>query len=108
MGLEDLVSLVPSVPRNQLLREIADCDVFLFPSLRDGGGTVVIEAMALGKPVVCLDTGGPGMHVSDECGIKIVPGTPSQTEKDLAKALDQLYVDENLRKSLGKAAKNKI
>lgn len=108
LGLEDLVSLVPSVPRNQLLREIADCDVFLFPSLRDGGGTVVIEAMALGKPVVCLDTGGPGMHVSDECGIKIVPGTPSQTEKDLAKALDQLYVDENLRKSLGKAAKNKI
>ena len=103
LGLEDLVSLVPSVPRNQLLREMADCDVFLFPSLRDGGGTVVIEAMALGKPVVCLDTGGPGMHITEECGIKILPGTPSQTEKDLANALKQLYLDENLRKSLGKA-----
>ena len=69
---------------------------------------VVIEAMALGKPVVCLDTGGPGMHINEECGIKILPSTPKQTEKDLAKALEQLYVDENLRKLLGEAAKQKI
>jgi glycosyltransferase involved in cell wall biosynthesis len=108
LGLEELVNIVPSVPREQLLSKMADCDVFLFPSLRDGGGTVVIEAMALGRPVVCLDTGGPGMHITEECGIKISPGTPNQTERDLAEALERLYVNDGLRKSLGEAARDKI
>ena len=40
-----------------LMRE--DADVFLFPSLHDEGGWVVVEALACGLPVVCLDRGGP-------------------------------------------------
>lgn len=98
------VKLVQAIPRDQLLLEIAKCDVFLFPSLRDGGGAVAIEAMAVGKPVVCLDTGGPGMHVTEECGIKIAPRSPDEAVFELADALERLYLDENLRLKLGKAA----
>jgi len=46
--------------------------IFLFPSF-EGAGMVVIEAMAAGLPVVCLDYSGPGEIVTDECGIKIKP-----------------------------------
>ncbi len=106
-GLDDKVKFWGEMPRDTLLSMIASSDVLLFPSLRDGGGTVVIEAMSVAKPVVCLDTGGPGMHINDECGIKITPGEPQDTVKRLADALDRLYLDEDLRKRLGSAARER-
>jgi glycosyltransferase involved in cell wall biosynthesis len=101
------VHFVPAMPRGELLRKMAAADVFLFPSLRDGGGTVAIEAMAVGKPVICLDVGGPGMHITEECGIKVTPGSPSDTVHRLADALERLYLDKDLRHRLGKAAQEK-
>src|SRR2546430_4418443 len=41
------------------------------PSLHDSGGWVCLEAMAAGRPVICLDLGGPGYQVTEESGIKI-------------------------------------
>lgn len=98
------VKFLPSMTREALLTQMASCDVFLFPSLRDGGGAVVIEAMAAGKPVVCLDTGGPGMHVTEECGVKINPSSPQRAVVEIAEALDRLCRNENLRLELGKGA----
>lgn len=106
-GVAGKVELAGAKPRDQLLHEMASCDVFLFPSLRDGGGTVVIEAMAAGKPVVCLDIGGPGMHISDQCGIKITPSSPEATVHELAQALERLYLDRELRLRLGKAGRKR-
>jgi glycosyltransferase involved in cell wall biosynthesis len=106
-NLDDKVQLAGEMPRGTLLSEMAACDVVLFPSLRDGGGTVVIEAMSVGKPVVCLDTGGPGMHIDDGCGIKITPSSPGNTVSELASALERLYSDEGLRHKLGKEARRR-
>ncbi len=102
-NLDDKVSLIPQMPRDCLMETMRFHDVFLFPSLRDGGGTVVIEAMAAGKPVVCLDIGGPGINVTDECGIKITPKSPEETVRELAQALERLYLDRELRLRLGRA-----
>jgi len=105
--LEERVDLLGAVPRDDLLSRMASSDVLLFPSLRDGGGTVVIEAMAAAKPVVCLDIGGPGLHITEACGIKITPTSPSETVQNLAEALERLYLDENLRIKLGGAARER-
>ena len=59
LQLEEQVHLVNWMPREELLGEMAQCDVSVFPSLRDGGGLVVVESMAAGKPVVCLDEEAP-------------------------------------------------
>ena len=101
------VQVRPAVPRNELLTEMTSCDVFLFPSLRDGGGAVVIEAMSAGKPVVCLDTGGPGMHVTDECGIKIQADSAEEATHQLADALERLHQDQILRLKLGRASRER-
>ena len=103
--LEDKVDLTGAIPHSDLMNKMAASDVLLFPSLRDGGGTVVIEAMSTGTPVICLNVGGPGLHVTEKCGIKIEPGSPSETVKNLSGALEKLYLDENLRESLGKFAR---
>lgn len=107
LGLEDEVHLVNWMAREDLFREMAECDVFLFPSLRDGGGLVVVEAMAAGKPVVCLDLAGPGLHVTEACGMKVPAGSPEQAVRDLAGALERLYVDSALRRQMGQAARQR-
>jgi glycosyltransferase involved in cell wall biosynthesis len=93
--------------RESLLKKMADCDVFLFASLRDGGGAVVVEAMAAGKPVICLDIGGPGFHINEKYGIKIKPDSPSQTIQEIADSLFLLHKNNSLRQSLGAAGRKR-
>ncbi|MBZ5671814.1 MAG: glycosyltransferase family 4 protein [Acidobacteriia bacterium] len=107
LGLQGQVRFEKWMPREELLAKMRLCDVFLFTSLRDGGGLVVVEAMASAKPVVCLDLGGPGMHVTDECGIKVPPHSPDQVVRDVAEALERLYDDRELRAKMGQAARTR-
>ena len=107
LGLGGKVQIEKWMPREELLRTMAQSDVFLFASLRDGGGAVVIEAMAAGNPVVCLDHAGPAMHVTEECGLKVVPRNPDQAVKEMAEALFRLYRDTGLRLRMGRAARER-
>jgi glycosyltransferase involved in cell wall biosynthesis len=107
LRLEDRVHMVNWMAREELFREMVECDVLLFPSLRDGGGLVVVEAMAAGKPVVCLDLGGPGLHVTEACGVKVPAHSPEQAVQDLAAALARLYLDPALRQQMGRAARQR-
>lgn len=106
-GVASQIHFAGELPREQVLQEMSASDVFLFPSLRDGGGTVVVEAMGMGKPVVCLDAGGPGMHVTAECGVKITPESPQQAAAEIASALENLYQDSDRREQLGKSARKR-
>lgn len=106
--LHSKIKLQPAVPRSTLLAQMAASDVFLFPSLRDGGGAVVIEAMSAGKPVVCLDNGGPGTHITPDCGFKISPTTPASAVTGLAEILEALYENESLRDRLGANGRRRV
>jgi glycosyltransferase involved in cell wall biosynthesis len=86
---------------------MAKCDVFLFPSFREGGGAVIVEAMAKAKPVIGLDTGGPALHIQPEWGIKVAPTSYDQVLGDLSSALQRLFLDGNLRHRLGEAARRR-
>lgn len=108
LGLDHVVGFDKWVPRNKLLRLMAESDVFLFPSLRDGGGAVVIESMAMKTPVVCLDISGPAMHVTDQTGIKIPALDPGQSISDIATALDRLYTDVSFRQRLGIESRRRV
>jgi glycosyltransferase involved in cell wall biosynthesis len=107
LGLENEVRLLNWMTQDGLFREMSECDVFLFPSLRDGGGLVVVEAMAAGKPVVCLDLAGPGLHVTEACGVKVAVQSPPQAIRDLGSALARLYADPTLRRRMGQAARRR-
>jgi len=108
LGLEDRIMLIPWMSRDELMRRFGSCDVLLFPSFRDGGGAVVVEAMACAKPVVCLDTGGPAFHVQDQWGIKVPPGDPAAVVDGLAAALARLAGDRDLRERMGRAGRDRV
>ena len=90
--------------RQDLLAQFRESDVFLFPSFRDGGGAVVVEAMAAGLPVICLNTGGPGFHVSPEWGMKIEPYSPEYVQRHMTLGLEHLYLNRSICEKMGKNA----
>jgi glycosyltransferase involved in cell wall biosynthesis len=107
LGIEGKVRLVEWMPREVLLQEMRASDVMLFPSFRDGGGAVVVEAMASAKPVIGLDSGGPGFHIQPEWGFKISPKDPSYVAAEIAKALEKLFRDPALARTMGLAARRR-
>lgn len=57
-GLKNIVTITGSVSNDELLKQLAEADLVLIPSLSEGLGIVGIEALMLGKTVVASDTGG--------------------------------------------------
>ena len=106
LGVSDHVIWRGELPRGELLEVYATHHAFLFPSLHDAGGTVVLEAWAYGLPVICLSLGGPGRIVGSTCG-RVVP-VAGRSEDEcidmLASAIAALAEDENYRLELSRGA----
>jgi glycosyltransferase involved in cell wall biosynthesis len=108
LSIADRVRFYGELPRIETLRKLSESDMLVHPSLHDSGGWVCLEAMALGKPVLCLDLGGPGMQVTDETGFKLRAKTTRQTVHDLGDAMSQLAGDSNLSLKMGEAARRRV
>ncbi len=96
------------LPREKVLDLLSDCHVLVHPNLHDSGGQVCLEAMAAGRPVLCLNLGEPTIQVTGETGIKIVADEPYQAVRDLAAAMIQLAKDPELRVSMGQAGRSRV
>jgi glycosyltransferase involved in cell wall biosynthesis/peptidoglycan/xylan/chitin deacetylase (PgdA/CDA1 family) len=103
-GVEHAVTWLGWLPHAAMQEQYRWADVFAFTSLRDNLGTVVLEALGAGLPVVCLDHQGVHDVVSEACGIKIPVTRPRDTAARLADALRTLAADAALRQRLGAAA----
>lgn len=94
------------IPQVELFRLYGTMHCFLFPSLHDSSGNVVLEAQAYGLPVVCLDIGGPATLVTQETAVVVPTSRISETEvvDHLADAIQSLATNEERRLAMGKAA----
>jgi glycosyltransferase involved in cell wall biosynthesis len=97
-----------NLPRQEVLAKLAACDVLVHPSLHDSGGLVGPEAMAAGRPVICLDLGGPAMEVTEETGYKIAVRHPEQVVHDVAQAMLQLGQSVALRTRMADMARRRV
>ncbi len=104
LGLSANIEWAGWLPHEQARQQYQWADVFVFTSLRDNSGTVVLEAMGAGLPIVCIDHQGARDMVSSECGIKIPPASPRKVVADIATALVELARDIPLRERLGAGA----
>jgi glycosyltransferase involved in cell wall biosynthesis len=102
VGVMDSVDWISAKPHDQIRQEYRQSLAFIFPSLHDSGGMVVLEALAAGLPVVCLDLGGPGAIVTPSCGIVLKSGQRNETSMvgELAKAMILLATDAGHRARL--------
>ncbi len=58
LGIANRVRFWGNVERQTAVSKLGECDVLGASSLHDSGGWVCLEAMAAGRPVICLDLGG--------------------------------------------------
>ncbi|MET0468527.1 MAG: glycosyltransferase, partial [Aeromicrobium sp.] len=107
LGIADLVHFHGRVPHEAVDDFYAAADVFVFPSYREAGGIVVVEALSHGLPVVVCDRGGPSSTVTDACGIRVPVIDPDQLARDLADALGRLCADPALRARLATGARER-
>lgn len=77
-GLGDAVRLPGWVKHQDLQDWLVDSDLFAFPSVREFGGAVALEAMAVGLPPMVVAYGGPGELVTRETGFLIPLGSREQ------------------------------
>ena len=108
LGVADQVKFLGRLPREETLEKLAQSHVLVHPSLHDSGGWVCLEGMAAGRPILCLDLGGPAVQVTDETGFRIVAHTPEQVTKDLSEAMRRLAQEPNLCKNMGEAGKKLV
>lgn len=81
---------------------LSSLDIFCFPSLWEGMGVTLVEAMAVGLPIVASDL-DPIKEVLGDCGIYF----PKKDTSKLKEALIALVEDEHKRKTLSKKAKER-
>lgn len=91
--------------RDDAHRILSIFDVFCLPSLNEGMGRVLAEAMAHGIPIVASDVGGiPDLVIHEKNGFLV----PSQNTEELAKCIQILIADEEMRKKMGDEGKKMV
>jgi glycosyltransferase involved in cell wall biosynthesis len=73
----------------ELRTAYAEHDAMLFTSLRDSFGSQLLEAMAMGLPIITVDLHGAHDHVPPAASIKVPVGSPQETVRNLANAIER-------------------
>ena len=105
LGVDPRVTFHGKLPRDAVDVFYKRADVFVFPSYREPGGNVSLEAMAFSLPLVVCQRGGPGANADDTCAIRLAADTPAQLAVDCAAAIRTLVEDPDLRHRMGVAAR---
>ena len=108
LGISSQVKLWGRRPREETWGKLGECHVLIHPSLHDVGGWTCLEGMAAGRPIICLDLGGPATHVTAQTGVKVPGYNPQQAVQGLAEAMSHLAGDAELRSRLGEAGRNHV
>jgi glycosyltransferase involved in cell wall biosynthesis len=104
LGIGERCIFLGRVSRTEALSVMATGHCLVQPSLYDATSTVVVEALAYGMPVLCLDHFGMKDAVNSECGVKIPLNRLDQVILDFAKAIEAFWLDEDHRYAMAIAA----
>ena len=87
--------------------EISRSIAFVFTSVRDTCGSVSVEALACGTPLVCFQHQGVGEVVDKSCGISVQSGSYISAVCDFSAAMRRLADDADLVQRLGSSGRKR-
>jgi len=105
LGLQERVEFLGAQPPEEVRRQLCWADVFLQASVSEGLSNTVLEAQAMGLPVVCSDAGG-----LPECVVDGVTGfvVPRRNSNALTEKLRMLQQNPWMRKAMGQAGIQRV
>jgi len=98
-NLENNINFMGYLDDEELKKEFQKAEIFVLPSYEESQGVVVLEAMAMGKPIVASKWGGISYMVEDKKqGFLVDPQNP----KEISEALNSILKNPELKKSMSK------
>lgn len=108
LGLTGSVVFTGWLSQEQCVVRLQQADGLVLPSLLECGGAVVLEAMAVGLPVIATNWGGPADYVDSACGILIEPTSREALVNGLTDAMLKLAQSPDLRLKMGRAGQERV
>lgn len=105
--IDNIVKFHGFIAKSKVQELYEKAHVFCFPSLAEAGGTVVLEAMAKGLPVLAVDYGGPSQSVDKSSGILVSPDSVEQLIEDFSSHITYFYNNRLVIKELGEGARKR-
>lgn len=103
LQLTDKVTMVGAVSMDRYQAYMRNCDVVVNASLKEGAVTVSFDSMAMGKPLICIDTTGYTRYFSPEYA-KIVQISDRDTTIEALAASMVKLTDPQVRYEMGRQA----
>ena len=107
-NLESGVSFAGWIEHKEVQKRLKQSDVLGFPSIREFGGAVVLEAMALGMVPVIVDYAGPAELVSEDTGYKVQLGDRQSIINSLRDTFERLIKNPESIRMMGKSARKHV
>jgi glycosyltransferase involved in cell wall biosynthesis len=102
LNIEGKIKFHGFVSQDKCPQFIADANCLILPSVYECGGAVVLEAMAMGKPVISTNWGGPKDYINDDSGILVDVGNNENDFIDnLVMAINSIAINPLKAKSMG-------
>jgi len=108
LGLAERIRFRGRLAHSDAVAAFHDADTFLFTSVRDTSGNVLLEAMAAGLPSVMLCHQGAAEITTPETAIRVAPDNPEKVAENLAQGILTLARDPGLRARMGEAACQRV
>ena len=108
LNLEDGVRFHGWVRHSDLQEKLRVCDIMALPSIREFGGAVVVEAMALGLTPIVADYGGPSELVDDTTGIRVPFHDKASLVEGMRDAIRRCIRSPGMVDKFGEAGRRKV
>lgn len=92
LSIKDKVNFYESMPHNEIGKIMQESFMFVLPSIDEGFGVVLVEALASGLPCIAFNSGGVTDILDENQGILVEPGNVSE----LSSAINELITNRNL------------
>ena len=107
LGIQERVHFSGWLSQPECALRLQACVALVLPSLYECGGAVVLEAMAMGKPVIATNWGGPADYLNASCGMLIEPESYAGLVDGFAGAMQKLIASPGLADAMGAAGRQR-